>query len=183
MQNLGVYSKWFLGLSVYFYNELWHFHALLSPLWMRYEFYHLVMFIIYPRVEFTKCQSMCYKPTDPQLVTSAEQDRSERVRVKPLQMTTTFPLLYRKVKVTPPSQSPPSLSFHNLTLHSRAMSVVTLQCAGQWNKASVAGRSNFSPQSSERLWFPRPSIQRDTVPGYFYQWWSTGTWLQILSST
>lgn len=41
----------------------------------------------------------------------------------------------------------------------------TSQCAGHGNKASVAGKSNFSPQSPERLWFPQPSIQRDTSTG------------------
>jgi len=53
--------------------------------------------------------------------------------------------------------------------------VATSQCAVQGNKASVADRSTFSPQSSERLWNPQPSILLDTVPGYFFRWWSTGT--------
>jgi len=79
------------------------------------------MFVVYSRIEFTQRPSMCYKPTDQWTVTSAKQDRIERVTVKPLQINAKFPLLYIEVKVSRPSQCPPSSSFH-LIPHSRAMS-------------------------------------------------------------
>jgi hypothetical protein len=163
-------------LSLYFYNELWHFLALLSPQWMRYEFYHLVKLVVYSRVEFTV--SIDVLQSYRSVVTFAEQDRIERVTVKPLQVTAKFSFVQKVQGFT--AFTKPALIFFT-TSHCTpepcqyrplVNTVVTSQCTGQGNKDSVARRSNVSPQRSVWLWNPPPSIQRDTVPRYFYRWWN-----------